>query len=103
MCLCLDLRGGGFGHVLLATSRTAWRLSHRSKDEFQNFTSIYNQEISTMSISKCFCTSFMLCSLSLSAAEPIGVVTAGPELKINGKNVNTSGAPNWPVAAGDEL
>jgi hypothetical protein len=56
-----------------------------------------------MSISKRFCTLFMFCSWSLSAAEPIGVVTAGAELKINGKNVNTVGAPNWPVVAGDEL
>src|SRR5437868_10936150 len=56
-----------------------------------------------MSISKRFFTLCMFCSWSLFAAEPIGVVTAGLELKINGKNVNTAGAPNWPVAAGDEL
>jgi hypothetical protein len=39
----------------------------------------------------------------LLAAAPVATVTGGPDLKINGKVVATAGAPNWPLAAGDEL
>jgi hypothetical protein len=47
------------------------------------------------------CASVLACLLV--AAEPVAVVTAGPGLKINGKAIETAGAPNWPIATGDEV
>ncbi len=43
------------------------------------------------------------CSLSLFAAQPIAVLTAGSDVTVNGKAVQTTGAPNWPLAEGDEV
>jgi hypothetical protein len=40
---------------------------------------------------------------SLFADSPIATVNAPPDLKINGKTVPNTGAPNWPLAKGDEL
>jgi hypothetical protein len=52
---------------------------------------------------KTFCLFLLFGASFLGAAEPIAVVTADVGLTINGKAIKTAGAPNWPVAAGDEL
>jgi len=45
----------------------------------------------------------LLSTFTLFAAQPIAVLTAGPGVTVNGKPVPTTGAPNWPLAAGDEV
>jgi hypothetical protein len=37
------------------------------------------------------------------AGTPTGVITTGSGLTINGKAVQSAGAPNWPVSAGDQI
>jgi hypothetical protein len=39
----------------------------------------------------------------LGAAEPLAVLTASGDIKLNGKPLPTAGAPNWPLDAGDEV
>jgi hypothetical protein len=45
----------------------------------------------------------ILCTCLALAADPIATATGGPNLQINGKTAATAGAPNWPLAIGDEL
>jgi hypothetical protein len=44
-----------------------------------------------------------LCTSLVLAADPIATATGGSNLQINGKAAATAGAPNWPMAIGDEL
>lgn len=45
----------------------------------------------------------LLLGCTLFAAQPIATLTAGARVLINGRPVQTTGAPNWPVSAGDTL
>jgi len=45
----------------------------------------------------------LICAVLLNAAAPIATITGSAGLKINGKTVPTTGAPNWPLFAGDEV
>lgn len=46
---------------------------------------------------------FLLLSCTAFAAQPIATLTAGAGVTINGRPVQTTGAPNWPISAGDAL
>ncbi len=48
-----------------------------------------------------FLATLPICSLF--AAAPVATVTAGPDVKINGKPIPTDGVPNWPLAPGDTI
>lgn len=37
------------------------------------------------------------------AAAPVATLTAGPGVMLNGRPLQTVGAPNWPVSQGDEI
>jgi hypothetical protein len=45
----------------------------------------------------------LLASFCLFAAEPVATLTAGTDVKVNGRLLQTDGVPNWPLAAGDEI
>lgn len=45
---------------------------------------------------------FLPCGLLL-AADSFATLTAGGDVMLNGKPLPTTGAPNWPLAVGDEL
>ncbi len=45
----------------------------------------------------------LLFSSSLFAAGPVAVITGGTDIKVNKRPLQTAGAPNWPVAVGDEI
>lgn len=45
----------------------------------------------------------LVAGLSCLSAAPLATVTSGGDFNLNGKRVQTTGAPNWPVSAGDEV
>jgi hypothetical protein len=45
----------------------------------------------------------LMLSCSLMAAKPIATLTAGPGVTMNGRPLETTGAPNWPVSVKDKI
>lgn len=46
---------------------------------------------------------FILLACLASAAGPVATLTAGPGVTLNGRTLQTAGAPTWPLAANDEV
>ncbi len=46
----------------------------------------------------------LACScICVCAQAPVATVSAGPGVTVNGKTLQTTGAPNWPIVAGDQV
>lgn len=49
------------------------------------------------------CGLILFLATAIFAAQPIATLTAGPGVTLNGKSLQATGAPNWPLSAKDEI